>query len=159
MRRPPLRRALITKGRHKLMTKTFLPSVKEVETTRKWHHIDATGQTLGRLASQIAVLLMGKHKRTYTPHMDCGDFVVVTNTNKIKVTGNKMEEKVYFSHSGYAKGAKETPFKRQFEKDSTRVLELAVKRMLDVNRLRAPRMKRLRLFRGEEHEFAGRFAK
>ena len=61
------------------MTKTFLPSVKEVETSRKWHHIDASGQTLGRLATQIAVLLMGKHKRTYTPNMDCGDFVVVTN--------------------------------------------------------------------------------
>lgn len=159
MRWPPLHCALITKGRQKLMTKTFLPSVKEVETTRAWHHIDATGQTLGRLATRIAVLLMGKHKRTFTPHMDCGDFVVVTNTSKIKVTGNKMEEKVYFSHSGYAKGAKETPLKRQFEKDSTKVLELAVKRMLDVNRLRAPRMKRLRLFSGEEHEFAGRFAK
>ena len=91
--------------------------------------------------------------------MDCGDFVVVTNAGKVKLTGNKMEQKVYFSHSGYAKGAKETPLKRQFEKDSTKVLELAVKRMLDVNRLRAPRMKRLRLFSGEEHEFAGRFAK
>ncbi len=141
------------------MTKTFLPSVKEVETTRKWHHIDATGQTLGRLASQIAVLLMGKHKRTYTPHMDCGDFVVVTNAGKIKLTGNKMEEKVYFSHSGYAKGAKETPVKRVLEKTPTRVLELAVKRMLDENKLRAPRMKRLRLFAGEEHAFTERFGK
>ena len=141
------------------MTKTFLPSVKEVDTARKWHHIDATGQTLGRLATRVAVLLMGKHKRTFTPHMDCGDFVVVTNTDKIKVTGNKLEEKVYFSHSGYAKGAKETPMKRQMEKDSTKVLELAVKRMLDVNRLRAPRLKRLRLYSGAEHEFTGRFAK
>lgn len=141
------------------MTKTFLPSVKEVETTRKWHHIDATGQTLGRLASQIAVLLMGKHKRTYTPHMDCGDFVVVTNAGKIKLTGNKMEQKVYFSHSGYAKGAKETPVKRVLEKNPTRVLELAVKRMLDENKLRASRMKRLRLFAGEEHAFTERFGK
>ncbi|MBE6421185.1 MAG: 50S ribosomal protein L13 [Elusimicrobiaceae bacterium] len=141
------------------MTKTFLPSVKEVETTRKWHHIDATGQTLGRLATQIAVLLMGKHKRTYTPHMDCGDFVVVTNAGKVKLTGNKMEQKVYFSHSGYAKGAKETPVKRVLEKNPTRVLELAVKRMLDENKLRAPRMKRLRLFAGEEHSFTERFGK
>ena len=141
------------------MTKTFLPSVKEVETTRKWHHIDATGQTLGRLAAQIAVLLMGKHKRTYTPHMDCGDFVVVTNAGKVKLTGNKMEQKVYFSHSGYAKGAKETPVKRVLEKNPTRVLELAVKRMLDENKLRAPRMKRLRLFAGEEHSFTERFGK
>ena len=141
------------------MTKTFLPSVKEVETTRKWHHIDATGQTLGRLATQIAVLLMGKHKRTYTPHMDCGDFVVVTNAGKVKLTGNKMEQKVYFSHSGYAKGAKETPVKRVLEKNPTRVLELAVKRMLDENKLRAPRMKRFRLFAGEEHSFTERFGK
>ena len=141
------------------MTKTFLPSVKEVETTRKWHHIDATGQTLGRLATQIAVLLMGKHKRTYTPQMDCGDFVVVTNAGKVKLTGNKMEQKVYFSHSGYAKGAKETPVKRVLEKNPTRVLELAVKRMLDENKLRAPRMKRLRLFAGEEHSFTERFGK
>ncbi len=141
------------------MTKTFLPSVKEVETTRKWHHIDATGQTLGRLATKIAVLLMGKHKKTYTPHMDCGDFVVVTNAGKIKLTGNKMEQKVYFSHSGYAKGAKETPVKRVLENNPTRVLELAVKRMLDENKLRAPRMKRLRLFAGEEHSFTGRMGK
>lgn len=141
------------------MTKTFLPSVKEVETTRKWHQIDATGQTLGRLATKIAVLLMGKHKKTYTPHMDCGDFVVVTNAGKVKLTGNKLEQKVYFSHSGYAKGAKETPVKRVLENNPTRVLELAVKRMLDENKLRAPRMKRLRLFAGEEHSFTERFGK
>lgn len=141
------------------MTKTFLPSVKEVETTRKWHQIDANGQTLGRLATKIAVLLMGKHKKTYTPNMDCGDFVVVTNAGKVKLTGNKLEQKVYFSHSGYAKGAKETPVKRVLEKNPTRVLELAVKRMLDENKLRAPRMKRLRLFAGEEHAFAERFGK
>ena len=141
------------------MTKTFLPSVKEVETTRKWHQIDATGQTLGRLATKIAVLLMGKHKKTYTPHMDCGDFVVVTNAGKVKLTGKKLEQKVYFSHSGYAKGAKETPVKRVLEKNPTRVLELAVKRMLDENKLRAPRMKRLRLFAGEEHSFTERFGK
>lgn len=140
------------------MTKTFLPSVKEAETTRKWHKVDASGKTLGRLSTQIAVWLMGKHKRTYTPHMDCGDFVVVTNVGKIKVTGNKAEQKVYFSHSGYAKGAKEVPYKRQFEKDPTVVLELAVKRMLDENKLRAPRMKRLKLFAGETAMYADRFA-
>ena len=141
------------------MTKTFLPSVKEVETTRKWHHIDATGQTLGRLATKIAVLLMGKHKRTYTPHMDCGDFVVVTNAGKVRLTGRKKKKKVYFSHSGYAKGAKETPVKRMLETNPTHVLELAIKRMLDENKLRAPRMKRLRLFAGEEHTFTARMGK
>ncbi|MGB2578367.1 large subunit ribosomal protein L13 [Elusimicrobium simillimum] len=140
------------------MTKTFLPSVKEVETTRQWHHIDAAGKTLGRISTEIAVLLMGKHKRTYTPHMDCGDFVVVTNVGQIKVTGNKAEQKVYFSHSGYAKGAKETPYKRQFEKDPTVILELSVKRMLDENKLRAPRMKRLKMYAGAEHAFADRFS-
>ena len=108
------------------MTKTTLPSIKEVESTRKWHHFDAQGKTLGRLATQIVVCLMGKNKRTFTPHIDCGDFVVVTNAAKIKVTGNKAIEKVYFSHSGYAKGGKETPFKDMLAKNPTRVLELAV---------------------------------
>ncbi|MDR0291237.1 MAG: 50S ribosomal protein L13 [Elusimicrobium sp.] len=140
------------------MTKTFLPSVKETESSRQWHHLDASGKTLGRLATQAAVLLMGKHKKTFTPHMDCGDFVVVTNVGQIKVTGDKANQKVYFTHSGYAKGGKEIPFKRQFEKDPTVVLELAVKRMLDENKLRAPRMKRLKLFAGAEHAFAGQFA-
>jgi len=140
------------------MTKTFLPSVKENENSRQWHHLDASGKTLGRLATQAAVLLMGKHKKTFTPHMDCGDFVVVTNVSQIKVTGDKMNQKVYFTHSGYAKGGKEIPFKRQFEKDPTVVLELAVKRMLDENKLRSPRMKRLKLFAGAEHAFTGQFA-
>jgi len=141
------------------MSKTYLPSVQEAEAGRKWHHIDATGKTLGRLATQLAVYLMGKHKRTFTPNMDCGDFVVVTNAGKIKVTGKKAEEKVYFSHSGYAKGAKEVPFKRQMENNAAKVIELAVYRMLDNNKLRAKRMKRLRIFNGEEHAFAERFSK
>ncbi len=141
------------------MSKTYLPSVQEAEATRKWHHIDANGKTLGRIATQMAVWLMGKHKRTFTPNMDCGDFVVVTNASKVKVTGNKAEEKVYFSHSGYAKGAKEVPFKRQMENDAAKVIELAVFRMLDNNKLRAKRMKRLRIFNTEEHSFADRLAK
>lgn len=141
------------------MSKTYLPSVQEAEAGRKWHHIDATGKTLGRLATQLAVYLMGKHKRTFTPNMDCGDFVVVTNAGKIKVTGKKAEEKVYFSHSGYAKGAKEVPFKRQMQNNAAKVIELAVYRMLDNNKLRAKRMKRLRIFNGEEHSFAERFSK
>jgi large subunit ribosomal protein L13 len=141
------------------MSKTYLPSVKEAEAGRHWHHIDAAGKTLGRLSTQLAIWLMGKHKRTFTPHVDCGDFVVVTNASQIKVTGNKAEEKVYFSHSGYAKGAKEVPFKRQMENDPTKVIEYAVFRMLDNNKLRAKRMKRLRIFAGAEHSFADRFKK
>lgn len=141
------------------MTKTYLPSVKEVEATRKWHHIDANGKTLGRLATQLAVYLMGKHKPTFTPNIDCGDFVVVTNASKIKVSGNKATEKVYFSHSGYAKGGKETSFEMLMAKDPTKVIEKAVYRMLDDNKLRAKRMKRLRVFANEEHSFTERFTK
>ena len=141
------------------MTKTYLPSVKEVEATRKWHHIDANGKTLGRLATQLAVYLMGKHKPTFTPNIDCGDFVVVTNASKIKVSGNKATEKVYFSHSGYAKGGKETTYEMLMAKDPTKVIEKAVYRMLDDNKLRARRMKRLRVFANEEHSFAERFTK
>lgn len=141
------------------MTKTYLPSVKEVEATRKWHHIDANGKTLGRLATQLAVYLMGKHKPTFTPNIDCGDFVVVTNASKIKVSGNKATEKVYFSHSGYAKGGKETTYEMLMAKDPTKVIEKAVYRMLDDNKLRARRMKRLRIFANEEHSFTERFTK
>lgn len=141
------------------MTKTYLPSVKEVEATRKWHHIDANGKTLGRLATQLAVYLMGKHKPTFTPNIDCGDFVVVTNASKIKVSGNKATEKVYFSHSGYAKGGKETSYEMLMAKDPTKVIEKAVYRMLDDNKLRARRMKRLRVFANEEHSFTERFTK
>lgn len=136
-----------------MIQKTTLPAAKEVETTRKWHYFDAAGQILGRLASKIAILLIGKHKRTYTPNMDGGDFVVVTNVAKIKVTGNKVEDKFYFRHSGYAGGAKTIPYKRQMEKDPTRVLELAVKRMLNHNKLRHGRLKRLKLFTGGQQQY------
>lgn len=136
-----------------MIQKTTLPSAKEVGTTRKWHYFDASGQILGRLASKIAILLIGKHKRTYTPNMDGGDFVVVTNVAKIKVTGNKEDDKFYFRHSGYAAGAKTIPYKRQMEKDPTKVLELAVKRMLDSNKLRHGRLKRLKMFTGGQDQY------
>ena len=137
--------------------KTYMATPESIN--RKWYVVDANGLTLGRLASEVAKVLRGKNKPEFTPHVDTGDYVIVVNAEKVKVTGKKLDQKVYFSHSGYAKGAKETPLKRQFEKDSPKVLELAVKRMLDENRLRAPRLKRLRIYKGEEHEFAGRFAK
>ncbi len=136
-----------------MIQKTTLPKADTAEKTRKWHFLDASDQVLGRLSTKIAVLLMGKHKRDFTPNMDCGDFVVVTNTDKLRVTGNKVEEKFYFRHSGYANGAKVIPYKRQMEQDSTKVLELSVKRMLDENKLRGPRMKRLRIFSGEQTQF------
>jgi len=133
--------------------KTYLPTIEDVEKNRKWHFIDASGQILGRLATKIANLLIGKHKKEYTPHIDCGDFVVVTNTDKIKVTGNKERDKFYFRHSGYAKGAKVIPYKRQMEKDSTKVVYLAVKRMLDDNKLRDKRLKRLKLYKTDQSDF------
>lgn len=130
--------------------KTTLPTKEFIEKNRKWHVIDATGQILGRMASKIATLLYGKNKPYYTPHIDCGDFVVVTNTDKIKLTGNKEEEKFYFSHSGYAKGAKITSFKDMMAKDSRKVVYLAVKRMLDKNKLRDRRLKRLKLYKDDK---------
>ncbi|HUT85272.1 MAG TPA: 50S ribosomal protein L13 [Elusimicrobiales bacterium] len=133
--------------------KTWLPSQKEIEASRKWHSVDASSKPLGRLATQIAVYLMGKHKKIYTPSFDCGDFVVVTNASKIKLTGAKAEQKFYFRHSGYAGGAKVIPFQRQMSKDPTKVIHLAVKRMLGVNRLRAKRLKRLKVFAGEQSQF------
>lgn len=136
--------------------KTYLPSIKEIEKNRKWHFIDASGQVLGRLATRIAVLLSGKHKKEYTPHIDCGDFVVVTNSDKIKLTGNKEEEKFYFRHSGYAKGAKIIPFKEQMAKDSTKVIYLAVKRMLDDNKLRDKRLRRLKIYKDDKTDFVKR---
>ena len=134
--------------------KTTLPKAVTAEKTRKWHFLDASDQVLGRLSTKIAVLLMGKHKRDFAPQVDCGDFVVVTNTDKIRVTGNKLDDKFYFRHSGYANGAKTIPYKRQMEQDSTKVLELAVKRMLDDNKLRDRRLKRLRIFAGAQKQFA-----
>lgn len=130
-----------------MSTKTYLPKAQDLEKQRKWHVIDASNQILGRLATKIAVLLMGKNKPYYTPHLDCGDFVVVTNTDKVKLSGNKENQKFYFSHSGYAKGAKITSFKDMMKKDSRKVVMLAVKRMLDDNKLRAKRLKRLKLYR------------
>lgn len=136
-----------------MIQKTTLPKAATAEKTRKWHFLDASDQVLGRLSTKIAVLLMGKHKRDYAPNVDCGDFVVVTNTDKVRITGNKLDDKFYFRHSGYANGAKTIPYKRQMENDSTRVLELAVKRMLDDNKMRDRRLKRLRIFSGAQTQF------
>ncbi|HNW45535.1 MAG TPA: 50S ribosomal protein L13, partial [Elusimicrobiales bacterium] len=123
------------------------------EKTRKWHFFDASGQILGRLSTKIAVLLMGKHKRDFAHNTDCGDFVVITNAKDLRFTGNKIEDKFYFRHSGYAAGAHTIPLKRQMENDPTRVLELSVRRMLDDNRMRDKRMKRLRIFPGAQTQF------
>lgn len=133
---------------------TFTIDSKYAQERRRWHHLDADGQILGRLATRAAELLRGKHKRFFSPAVDCGDFVVVSNASKVRVSGNKLEQKFYFSHSGYAKGAKVTPYKLQLERDPRRVVMLAVKRMLQVNKLRAPQLKRLKVYPGAEHPHA-----
>ena len=135
-------------------TATTLTTLKQAQENRRWVVLDAEGKVLGRLASQAAGLLRGKHKRFFTPCVDCGDFVLVTNAAKVKVTGNKLEQKFYFSHSGYAGGKKIVPYKLQMERDPRKVVFLAVKRMLPVNRLRALQLKRLKIYPGADHPHA-----
>lgn len=137
--------------------KTYYPEAKTVEAQRRWHHLDAGGAVLGRLATKAASLLKGKHKPIFTPAVDCGDFVVVTNAKKVKLTGNKIEQKVYFSHSGWPKGAKLTPVKRQMERDPRKVIHLAVKRMLHSNRFRSRQLRRLKIYPNSEHPHAPQF--
>lgn len=113
---------------------------------RKWYLVDAKGQTLGRLATQIAVILRGKNKATFVPHLDNGDYVVVTNCDKFKVTGNKLQDKMYYTHSGYLGGLKETNLATLLEKKPVKALELAVSGMLPKNKLRKGMLARLKLF-------------
>ena len=129
--------------------KTYLP--KEGEITRKWHFIDADGQVLGRLAVRVAALLRGKRKAIYTSHIDCGDFVVLTNVSKIVLTGKKLEQKTAFSFSGYPGGAKLTPYSKLMAENPEKAVRIAVKGMLPQNKLADKQMKRLKLFNGAEH--------
>lgn len=121
---------------------------------RDWHLADAEGQVVGRLASQIAMILMGKHKPTFSDHLDCGDAVVVVNVEKIAITGAKAEQKEYARYSGYAGGHKLTPYAKMLEDHPERVLEKAVERMLPKNRLRRARMAKLFVYAGGEHPHA-----
>ena len=120
---------------------------------RNWHLFDASEENLGRLASRVAVILRGKDKVTFTPHLDGGDFVVVVNSDNLKVTGNKLENKIYYHYSGYHGGIKEISLGKLIEKDSTEVIKKAVFGMLPKNKLRKEMMKRLRVFGGEEHPY------
>ncbi|PID86077.1 MAG: 50S ribosomal protein L13 [Chloroflexi bacterium] len=132
--------------------KTYVAKPAEVE--RSWYIIDAEGQTLGRLASQIAAVLRGKHKPTFTPHVDCGDYVVVINAEKIHVTGQRLEKKKYYRHSGYPGGLKEITLADQLERFPTRPVELAVKGMLPKNKLGRKMFKKLKVYAGPEHPHA-----
>lgn len=120
---------------------------------RKYHLFDAEGKTLGRLATEIAVVLRGKNKVDFTPHIDAGDFVIVTNTDRLIVTGNKMEGKIYHHFSGYPGGVTSITLKDQIKKDSTKVIEAAVRGMLCKNKLRDKMMKRLFIFKDAEHPY------
>lgn len=126
---------------------TFHTTREYADSRRARHAFDAKDQVLGRLASKAAALLIGKHKPHFSPSVDCGDFVVITNAAKIRLTGDKLNQKTYFRHSGYAGGAKVIPLKRKMAEDPAEVVVLAVKRMLGTNRLKARRLRRLQVFK------------
>ena len=126
-------------------------TVKSPDLKPEWHVIDASGRILGRLASEVAVLLLGKHKPIYTPHLNTGDFVVVTNAAKVRVTGKKAQQKVYYRHSGYPGGLRSTTFDKMMETHPTRAIEYAVKGMLPKNRLGRDMLKRLKVYSGDTH--------
>lgn len=129
--------------------KTYTLKAKEVET--RWHVLDAESRPLGRLASEAAQLLRGKYRPTYTPHMDNGDFVVVVNAGKVKATGNKLQQKIYYRHSGYPGGLKETPLARMLQTHPERVVQQAVKGMLPHNRLARKLLRHLKVYAGPDH--------
>jgi large subunit ribosomal protein L13 len=126
-------------------------NAKPGEIARRWYVVDAEGKTLGRLATQIAETLRGTTKPEYTPHVDTGDFVVVVNAEKIVVTGNKLDEKIYYRHSGYPGGLKQRTLREQLERRPTEVLRRAVKGMLPKNRLAARQLTKLKIYAGPAH--------
>lgn len=127
---------------------------KPADVKRKWYLVNAEGKTLGRLSTEIARILRGKHKVTYTPHVDGGDFVVVVNADKVAVTGKKAEQKIYRHHTGYIGNLKEIPYKRMLQEKPEEIITAAVRGMLPKSKLRAPMMKRLRVYAGGEHPHA-----
>ena len=129
--------------------KTYSTKIKDIE--RKWHVIDASGRTLGKLATEAARLLMGKHKPTFSPNLDTGDNVVVINAEKIQVTGNKLKQKQYYRHSDYPGGFRSTSLEKMMQDDPTRVIEHAIKGMLPHTRLGAQMRKKLRVYAGDSH--------
>lgn len=129
--------------------KSFVAKPLEIE--RKWYVIDAEGQTLGRLSSEIAKILRGKNKPIYTPHVDTGDHVIVLNAEKIKLTGNKLNQKVYRYHTGYPGGQREIPYSVMMDKNPEKAVMIAVKGMLPKNSLGRQMLTKLRVYRGSEH--------
>jgi len=125
--------------------------LRKEDVKRDWYIVDAAGKTLGRLATQIAKILMGKHKVTYTPHVDNGDFVIVVNADKIHVTGKKLDKKIYYKHTGYFGHLKEETLRQKLQRKPEEVIYLAVRGMLPKNRLRKRMLKRLKIYAGPEH--------
>lgn len=134
-----------------MMKRMTTYSLKGDEIEKDWHVVDAEGQTLGRLATVVAGMLRGKHKPSYTPHLDMGDHVVVVNASKIKVTGNKMSDKIYYRHTGYMGGLKERTLAEMIEKHPERVIEVAVRGMLPKNKLGRKILKHLKVYSGPDH--------
>ena len=126
-------------------------TVRKGDIKREWYVVDAQGKTLGRLASEIAKILLGKHKPVYVPHLDCGDYVIVVNAEKVRVTGKKLDQKFYYRHSGYPGGLKSINLRDQLQKHPTRVLEAAVRGMLPKNRLGRAMIKKLKVYAGDSH--------
>ena len=131
---------------------TFMANPDKIE--RKWYVVDAEGCTLGRLSSEIAKVLRGKNKPQFTPHVDTGDYVIIVNADKIKVTGKKLEQKIYYNHSDYVGGMRETTLKEMLAKKPERVIELAVKGMLPKGPLGRQMIKKLHVYAGAEHNHA-----
>ena len=129
-------------------------AAKPLEVAHTWYVVDAEAQTLGRLATQIAGVLRGKGKPAYTPHVDTGDFVVVVNAEKIRVTGNKLDQKVYYRHSGYPGGLRERTLREQLDRRPEEVLRRAVRGMLPKNKLASAQLRKLKIYSGPEHPHA-----
>ena len=136
------------------MSQWVTHSFKESEVPKKWYLVDANGKTLGRISSRVAHILRGKHKPTFTPNIDCGDFVVIINADKVKVTGKREELKTYFHHTGYPGGATVESFRELMRVKSTEVLFHAVKGMIPHNRLGARIIKKLKVYDGSVHPHA-----
>lgn len=132
-----------------MKSKTYVVKPKDIK--REWWVVDATGKNLGRLASRIAYILRGKHKPIYSPHLDTGDYVIVINAERVAVTGRKLDQKVYYRHSGYLGGLKAVTLRQQLERHPTRVLRAAVRGMLPKNRLGRKMLKKLKIYAGSEH--------
>ncbi len=135
------------------MNKSFMANAQNIE--RKWYVIDATDLVLGRLSTEAAVLLRGKHKPTFTPHVDCGDYVIIVNAEKVALTGTKLDDKIYYRHSGYAGGLKTRTAKRMLELQPQKVLEKSIRGMLPKNRLGNDMYRKLYVYVGPEHPHQG----